>query len=177
MLFRVWSLNCLFLTYDKVRIKHKSKYLEAWISFWHCHHHTQVHDKWTPLSTGYRLIQVPWYICIFCFVFFNFCPNFLEQNWGKGTQVSHVNLSLHVDSLPATGGVFVTAEERTHHNPSPWFMWFTLGAVPSVDLDKCIMTCLHRYVKRYCGIILVSDLSPLHSFAFATVIWLKPNSV
>ena len=65
-----------------------------------------------------------------------------------------IPLLLYIHRLPHyqishQSGAFVTTDKiiLTHDNhQSPSFtLGFTLGVVHSMDLDKCILTCTHRY--------------------------------
>ena len=56
--------------------------------------------------------------------------------------------SLHHYQITHQNGTFVTADEPTlkHHNHSQCIDYIrVLSGVFSMDLDKCIMTCIHHY--------------------------------
>lgn len=57
--------------------------------------------------------------------------------------------SLPIINILHQSGMFVTTDEATltHHHPPKFMVYITVyhGAVHSVCLGKCIMTCIHYY--------------------------------
>ena len=64
------------------------------------------------------------------------------------TPCLHTHITSRVINIPHHSGSLVTTEPTwMHHNhPKSQFAWgFTLGAMHSVALEKCVMACIHHY--------------------------------
>ena len=78
----------------------------------------------------------------------------LEQNVGVDIEISHIHFYPGICiassiSIPYKNHTFATTDELTftHHNHprSGFILWFILGAVPSMTLNKFIMTYIHHW--------------------------------
>ena len=123
---------------------------------------------------GEEIVKTVNHWVLFILVFINFIFRAIlssQQNWVKVNEIFHIFPRLHICTaspilnilhsphtplstsltinIPHKRGAFITISEPTlihHYQPSPLFiLGFTLGAIHSIGLDKCIMTCLHHY--------------------------------
>ena len=66
--------------------------------------------------------------------------------------------------------------EHCHHPQSTFTLGFTLGAVPSMDVDKCITACVHHYsiVQNSFTALKIICAPPIHP-SFPPNFWQPQN--
>lgn len=79
----------------------------------------------------------------------------LEQSVGEDIEISHIRfypgvcIASSISNIPHKNHTFVTTDEPTftrHNNPrSEFTLWFILGGVSSMSLNKFIMTYIHHW--------------------------------
>lgn len=107
-----------------------------------------------------------------------------EQNWGGRWNDSHMPLALK-HALPAPYQqlppvIHLLQMTRRNHPKSTVYIRFTLGVVRSMDLDKCVMACVHMVwydsgiiwnilaaLKILCSHVPISPLIPLATNVFS----------
>ena len=116
-------------------------------------------DRREPLAQvgGWKWITIQRLVCIcVCLNDFFFFSSFkFTANWEEATEISHISLPQHMHSLPCSatrgGHLFqgcTYTDKSLSSNIRSLHGGFTLRVVRSTGLNKCIMTCVHRYGIR-----------------------------